>query len=65
MTTAAAAAHLEVTSAPAPSIRRSMVPMLIIAAAICSGFTMMLSFGIAAETAKRELGLSDAALGVI
>ncbi len=39
--------------------------MLIIALAICSGFTMMLSFGIAAETAKRELGLSDAALGVI
>ena len=54
-----------VTAAPAPSIGRSMVPLLIIAVAICSGFTMMLSFGIAAETAKREMGLTDTALGVI
>lgn len=57
--------HPEVDRAPAPSIRRSLVPLLIIALAICSGFTMMISFGIMAETAKREMGLSDAALGVI
>ena len=54
-----------VTVAPAPSIGRSMVPLLIISLAICSGFTMMISFGIAAETAKRELGLTDATLGII
>lgn len=65
MNATVATSHLEVTSAPAPSITRSMLPLLIIALAICSGFTMMLSFGIAAETAKREMGLSDAALGII
>lgn len=58
-------ANPAVSTAPPPSLSRSIVPLLIIAIAICSGFTMMLSFGIAAETAKRELGLSDAALGVI
>ena len=54
-----------VSAAPAPTLGRSILPMLIIAVAICSGFTMMLSFGIAAETAKREMGLSDSVLGII
>ena len=51
--------------AATPSIRRSMIALLTIALAITCGFTMMQSFGIMAESAKRELGLSDSALALI
>jgi len=59
------AAEPEVTSAPAPSIGRSMIALLLIALAIAVGFTAMQSFGIMAESAKREMGLSDTALALI
>lgn len=65
MTFAAASIDPEVTSAPAPSIGRSIVALLIIALAIAIGFTAMQSFGIMAESAKREMGLSDTALALI
>jgi MFS family permease len=42
-----------------------MVPLLLIALAVGTGFMTMQSFGIMAESAKRELGLSDSALGLI
>ena len=42
-----------------------MLPLLILSISIGTGFTMMQSFGIMAETAKREMSLSDAALGFI
>ena len=58
-------AEPEVTTAPAPSIGRSIVPLLIIALAIAVGFNAMQSFGIMAESAKREMGLSDTALALI
>ena len=58
-------ANPEVTAAPAPSIGRSLVPLLIISLAVAIGFTAMQSFGIMAESAKRELGLSDTALALI
>jgi len=49
----------------APTIARSMVPLLILSLALASGFTMMVSFAMMAESAKAELGLSDTALGLI
>src|SRR4029453_19238023 len=58
-------ANPEVTSAPAPTIGRSIVALLIISLAIAVGFTALQSFGIMAESAKRELGLSDTALALI
>lgn len=58
-------ANPEVTTAPAPSIGRSIVALLIISLAIAVGFTAMQSFGIMAESAKREMGLSDTALALI
>lgn len=48
-----------------PTLRQSLVPLNIIAVAILAGFTMMTSFGIMAESAKADLGLSDEALGAI
>ena len=57
--------QVEVTTAPAPSIGRSIIPLLIIALAIAVGFTSMQSFGIMAESAKHEMGLSDTALALI
>ena len=56
---------LIVELAEGPSLRASLVPLLILALAICAGFTTMTSFGIMAESAKAELGLSDEALGAI
>ena len=58
-------ANPEVTSAPAPTIGRSIVALLIISLAIAVGFTALQSFGIMAESAKRELGLSDTTLALI
>lgn len=60
-----ALAHSPVTRAPAPTIGKSIVPLLIIALSVCVGFTMMISFGIMAESAKREMGLSDTVLGLV
>lgn len=50
---------------PAPTLRQSLPAALILAVSICAGFTTMVSFGIMAQSAKAELGLSDEALGAI
>lgn len=50
---------------PAPSILRSLAPLLILSLSVGAGFMMLQSFGIMAETAKHELKLSDAAIGFI
>ena len=60
-----ALAHSAVTEAPAPSIGRSLLPLLILGLSMCAGFTTMVSFGIMAESAKAEMGLSDELLGLI
>jgi MFS family permease len=60
-----AIAHTTVTEAPAPSIGRSILPLLLISLAMLVGFTMLQSFGIMAETAKAEMKLSDTALAVV
>ena len=54
-----------VTAAPAPPLSRSIGSLLLISIAILVGFTMLQSFGIMAESAKAELGLSDTALGAV
>ena len=48
-----------------PGLMRSIVPLVLIAVLIASGFMAMQSFGIMAESAKAELGLSDQALALI
>ena len=58
-------AHTTVTKAPAPSIGRSIVPLLLLSLSMLVGFTMLQSFGIMAETAKAEMHLSDTALAVV
>lgn len=58
-------AHPEVTNAPAPSIGKSIGPLLLLSLSMLVGFTMLQSFGIMAETAKAEMHLSDTALAVI
>src|SRR5690349_13847294 len=60
-----ALAHSAVTEAPAPNIARSLLPLLILGLAMCAGFTVFVSFGIMAESAKAEMGLSDEMLGAI
>lgn len=54
-----------ITEAPAPGMSRALFPMLILALSVAVGFTTMQSFGIMAESAKREMGLSDSALALI
>ena len=54
-----------VSTAPAPTLGRSIVPVLLISLALLVGFTMLQSFGIMAETAKAELHLSDSALAIV
>lgn len=56
---------ITIDAAEAPSIGRSLPGLLLIALAVATGFCMMQSFGIMAESAKRELGLSDTALAMI
>lgn len=56
---------LEVDAAAAPPLGRSLAPLLLISLAIGVGFCMMQSFGIMAESAKREMALSDTALALI
>ena len=53
------------TEAPAPPLGNSIGSLLLISVAIFTGFMMLQSFGIMAETAKAELHLSDAALGAV
>lgn len=47
------------------SILRSTVPLLILASAMTAGFAVMNSFGMIQESAKANLGLSDAVLSLI
>lgn len=54
-----------IQAGPAPTLRQSLPAALILAVSICAGFTTMVSFGIMAQSAKAELGLSDEALGAI
>ena len=56
---------LIVDAAPAPSIGRSIAPLLLISFAIAIGFCAMQSFSIMAESAKAELQLSDYALAFV
>jgi MFS family permease len=42
-----------------------MGPLLLVSLAMCVGFAILQSFGIMAETAKAEMGLSDTALAVV
>ncbi|MCW3797615.1 MFS transporter [Sphingomonas sp. BN140010] len=58
-------ATLAVPNDRAWPLRRSLAAMLILTVSIATGFTAMQSFGIMAESAKRELGLSDSALALI
>jgi MFS family permease len=48
-----------------PSFLRSLVPLLILALAMASGFTMMTSFSLVQEAAKAEMRLSDQILGIV
>jgi len=48
-----------------PSFLRSVFPLLILALAMASGFTMMTSFSLVQEGAKAEMHLSDTILGVV
>lgn len=54
-----------VSVAPAPTIGRSMGMLLLLAVAMMVAFTVMVSFGVVAESAKKEMGLSDTTLGLI
>lgn len=54
-----------VTDAPAPALTSSILPLLLVSFSMLVGFTMMQSFGIMAESAKAEMGLSDNALAGI
>lgn len=54
-----------ITEAPARAMSRAPLSMLILGLSIAMGFTAMQSFGIMAESAKREMGLSDSALALI
>jgi len=57
--------HVEVTKAPAPSLGQSIGPLLLVSLSMLVGFMMLQSFGIMAETAKKEMHLSDTALAVV
>lgn len=60
------AAPIEVNELePAPSMLRSLLPLIALSLAMAAGFTMMNSFSIVQESAKAELGLSDKILGLI
>lgn len=48
-----------------PTLLRSLVPLLILALSMVTGFMVMGSFGTVQEGAKAELGLSDYSLGII
>ena len=54
-----------VRETPALGISQSLLPLLILGLSMCAGFTVFVSFGIMAESAKAEMGLSDEMLGLI
>ena len=54
-----------VDDAPAPTLGHSIWPLLLVSSSMLVGFTMMQSFGIMAQSAKVEMGLSDEALAVV
>jgi len=54
-----------VTSEPTPALRSSIGSLLLVSLAMLVGFTMLQSFGIMAESAKAEMGLSDTDLAII
>lgn len=51
--------------AGAPTLSGSALPLLILALAMASGFTMMTSFSTVQEAAKAEMGLTDTVLSLI
>lgn len=51
--------------ARAPTFRRALGPLLLLALVMAVGFTAMGSFGVVQEGAKVDLGLTDQALGLI
>jgi MFS family permease len=54
-----------VTTESPPALRNSLGSLLLVSLAMLVGFTMMQSFGIMAESAKREMGLSDSELAIV
>jgi MFS family permease len=48
-----------------PALSESLLPLILLGLLVASGFMAMQSFGIMAESAKAELGLSDQALALI
>ena len=58
-------AHPIATSEPSPPLRSSIGSLLLVSLAMLVGFTMMQSFGIMAESAKAEMGLSDSELAIV
>ena len=61
----ALAAHPIVTDEPTPALKNSIGSLLLISLAMLVGFTMLQSFGIMAESAKAEMGLSDSDLAIV
>jgi len=49
----------------APSLRRSIAPLFIVASAVIAAFAVMNSFGVIQQSAKDEMGLSDTVLGLV
>ena len=60
-----AAAQPHVSKADAPTIGRTIFPMLLLSLAMVAGFTALQSFGIMGESAKSDMGMSDVALGTV
>lgn len=58
-------AHPVATSEPTPALRNSFGSLLLVSLAMLVGFTMLQSFGIMAESAKAEMGLSDSELAIV
>jgi len=56
---------IDARPAAAPGFGRALAPLLLLALLMMIGFTVMGSFGTVQESAKAELGLSDAVLGAI
>ncbi len=52
-------------AATPPSFVRALAPLLLLALVCAIGFTVLGSFGVVQEGAKKELGLSDSSLGMI
>ena len=59
------AAHPVATDEPSPPLRSSIGSLLLVSLAMLVGFTMLQSFGIMAESAKAEMGLTDSELAIV